>query len=129
MKVIAHGKYDNKDLDRELRDIIIAIKELQTGSALTTVSNSTIISGGSGTSTSATVEIRKGIVAVTGGSTNTITFATSMPGTTYTLPQVRCWSTASGNYSDVGFTITNKTVYGFNITPIEDATCEYAAFY
>lgn len=134
MKSIAHGKYGDKDLDRELRDIILAIKELQTGSVLTdTGSTSVIVSSGSGSdssmSTSASIEIRKGIVSVTGGTSNTIIFATSMPSAAFSLPQPRCWALVDGLYTDIGFTITNKTVNGFIITPIGDATCEYTAFY
>jgi len=129
MKSITHGKYSDIALDRELRDIILAIKELQNGGLLTTSNASAIVVSSSGSSSSSTVEIRKGIAAVTGGTTQTILFATAMPSAGYSLPQCRCYSTIDGLYTDVGFTISNKTIYGFDITPNADATCEYAAFY
>lgn len=127
MKSIAHGKFDSKDLDRELRDIIAAIKELQTGSLITPVSSS--LSTSSTTSISSAYEIRRNIVSITGGIDNVIVFTTPMPVDTYTLPQPRCWSTDSGIYTDVGFVISAKTIYGFTINPVENATCEYIAFY
>lgn len=128
MKQITHGKYDDKDLDREFRDIITAIKELQTGSALTPVAVPSLEPSTSTSSTTTQIQ-RSGTVAVTGGTDNVITFATAMPTNLYTLPQPRCWTTSGGNYMDVGFVISAKTQYGFTINPVLDATCEYLATY
>lgn len=125
---ITHGKYQDKDLDRELREVINAIKELQSGLSSTVVSlgGSGISSGG--VSIPSTLQIRKGIVVLTAGN-QTVTFDTDMSSSTFALPQLRCYTTVDGYYEDVGAVISNKTIHGFDINPIKACTCEYIALY
>ena len=133
MSSIPHGKYDDKDLDRELRAIIDAIRELETGSSLASsaVGSTVYIStgGSSGGSSASTMEIRHGVVTLSGvdPATNIILFSSAMSSTAYTIPRLRCWTDSTGVYEDVEAVITNKTINGFTVKVIKACTCEYVA--
>ncbi len=124
---IPHGKYDDRDLDRELRAIRDAIIDLYGGLPEPTSSTVVVSSGGTSTSIGGT-DVRHGIVSLTEGS-NVVAFSSAMPASSFTLPRVRCYVTTDGIYEDVEGSISAKTVNGFTIYVIKDCTCEYVALY
>lgn len=129
MVSITHSRYDDTHLDRELRDIILAIKELQSGTVLSSsVSVSTGSSSSGGGSSSGSTELRHGIIALSSGS-NVILFSTAMPAASFTLPRLRCYTTVDGPYEDVEAVVSAKTINGFTVDVIKACTCEYVALY
>lgn len=129
---IPHGKYDDRDLDRELRAIRDAIIDLYGGLPEPT-SSTVVVSSGGGTSTSiggsiGGTDVRHGIVSLSEGS-NIVVFSSAMPASSFTLPRVRCYVTTDGIYEDVEGSISAKTVNGFTIYVIKACTCEYVALY
>lgn len=63
------------------------------------------------------------IAVVTTGTT--VVFSTALPvGTNYRV-DANCYNSVSG---PVGYDVLNKTVNGFTVYPIEDATLEYSIF-
>lgn len=124
---IPHGRYDDRDLDRELRAIRDAIIDLYSG--LSEQTSSTVVVSSSGTSTSiGGTDVRHGIVSLTSGA-NVISFSSAIPSSSFTLPRLRCYVTTDGVYEDVEAVVSNKTVNGFSVDVIKDCTCEYVALY
>jgi hypothetical protein len=120
MKSIAHGKYNDRDLDRELRDIIIAIRELQTGGLLTTGPSTSAVATSSGSSTTITAEAVKKTLSANVASIEVFAYPAKFMG----FP--RCWAIQDGIYSEVAFMYVDNRPASFTITPVSDCTLEYS---